>query len=110
MALKHARVSKKIMKAAILFSCVTLVSAAIDNSKACKAWDKLIKNWSAGNFVDAASAMADGVKITYGKNMAPYTPGLKDFGTQTLSQSKAAAFLQSVAEAYDFYDVGNHIV
>ena len=82
-------------------------AATSDDSKACKALDKLITDWRYGHYASAAATMADGVEVTYGKNMALATPSLTNFGTQNLDQVQAATFLKTFAEAYDFYDVRN---
>ena len=93
---------------ATIFSCFFVLGAASsDDSKACKALDKLITAWRNGKYVSAAATMAEGVEVTYGKNMALATPGLTNFGTQNLDQAQAATFLETFAEAYDFYDVRN---
>ena len=90
----------------LLFSCpLAFASAESDDSKGCKAIDKLYFSLGAQDVGNAVKVFADGAEFSYGKGSATNTPGLTDFGTQKLSHAQTAKFLMKTGEAFDIYGV-----
>ena len=90
----------------LLFSCLlAFASAESDDSKGCKAIDKLYFSLGAQDVGNAVKVFADGAEFSYGKGLATNTPGLTDFGTQKLNPAQIANFFMKVHEAFDYYGV-----